>query len=80
MFDILHYLMLQHSVAVVYFDQETGAPHAIRWSKSFVFALKQAFSYFSVTNRKKKQKRKESRTKTCNFPQELTSFWVSTSV
>ena len=41
-----------------------GAPHAVRWSKSFVFAFKQVFSYFSVTNRKKK-KRQESRTKTC---------------
>ena len=41
---------------VVYFDKQTGAQHAVHWSKSFVFALKQVFSYFSVTNRKKKGK------------------------
>ena len=42
----------------MYFDQPTGAPHAVLWSKSFVFALKQVFSYFSVTNRKKERKKK----------------------
>ena len=40
----------------MYFDQQPGAPHAIRWSKSFVSALKQLFSSFSFTNRKKKEK------------------------
>ena len=34
---------------VVYFDQRTGTLHPVRWSKSFVFAWKQVFSYFSVT-------------------------------
>ena len=43
-----------------------GAPHAVRWSKSFVFGFKQVFSYFSVTKGKKKEQRKESCTKTCN--------------
>ena len=38
---------------VVYFDQRKGAC----WLKSIVFALKQVFSPFSVTN-KKREKRK----------------------
>ena len=42
---------------VVHFDQQTGAPHAICWS--FVSALKQVFLSFSITNGKKKEKRKE---------------------
>ena len=25
----------REGVGVVYFDQQTGAPHAVRWSKSF---------------------------------------------
>ena len=33
-----------------------GAPHAVHWSKSFVFVLKQVFSYFSVTNGNKERK------------------------
>ena len=41
---------------VVYLNQRTGAPHAVWWSKSFVFALKQSFLYFSITNGKKKGK------------------------
>ena len=40
--------------SVVYFYQQTGAPHAVCWLKSFVFELKQVFSYFSVTNGKKR--------------------------
>ena len=40
---------------VVYFDQLMGAPHALHWLKSFVFALKQVFSYFSVPNGKKER-------------------------
>ena len=47
-------------LSVVYFDQQMSAPHAARWSKSFVFALKQDFSYFSVTNGKKKQKKRKA--------------------
>ena len=35
---------------VVYFDQQTGALHAIGWSKSFFSALKQVFLSFSITN------------------------------
>ena len=27
----------------MYFDQHMGAPHAVHWSKSFVFAFKQVF-------------------------------------
>ena len=37
-----------------------GAPHTVRWSKSFDFVLKQVFSSFSVTNGKKKEKGGES--------------------
>ena len=44
-------------VLVVYFDQQMGPPHTIRWSKSFVSMVKQVFWYFSVTNGRK---RKES--------------------
>ena len=35
-----------------------GAP--IRWSKSFVFAFKQVFSYFFVTNGKKEKKERKA--------------------
>ena len=45
---------------VVYFDQQTGVLHIVCWLKSFYLALKQVFPSFSVTNRKKKEKRKES--------------------
>ena len=47
-------------IADVYFDQQTGAPHVILWSKSFVSALKQAFPSLFITNGKKKEKRQES--------------------
>ena len=43
---------------VVYFDQRTGAPHAVHWLKSFVSALKKVFLPFSVTNRRKRKKGK----------------------
>ena len=34
--------MLQaYDIGVVYFDQPTGAPHAIPWSQTFVSVLKQ---------------------------------------
>ena len=39
-----------------YFDQQSGALHTVGWSKSFDFALKQVFSYFSVTKGKKERK------------------------
>ena len=29
-----------HTIFVVYFDHQTGAPHAVGWLKSFVFAFK----------------------------------------
>ena len=44
----------------MYVDQPMGALQAIHWSKSFVSAVKQFFSSFSVTNGKKKEKRIES--------------------
>ena len=31
---------------VVYFDHQTGAPHAIHWSESFVSALKKIYHLF----------------------------------
>ena len=43
----------------MYFDQRTGALHAICWSKSFVSALKHIFCLFPSLKGKKK-KRKES--------------------
>ena len=42
---------------VVYFDQQTGAPHAIHWSKSIFLMLKQLFP--SLTEQKKKKKEKK---------------------
>ena len=48
------------SICVVYFDHPTGAPQAVCWSKSFVSTLKQVFSSFSITNRKKERKKKFS--------------------
>ena len=50
-------------VFFVYFDLQMGAPHAVCWSKSFVFAFKQVFLYFSVTNGKKKGKPHKSKQK-----------------
>ena len=46
------------NMIVVYFDKQTGAPHAVHWSKSFVFVLMQVFSYFSFTNGKIRTKKK----------------------
>ena len=44
---------------VVYLDQQTGALHAIYWSKSFVSAPKQIFCLFlSLTEKRKKKDRK----------------------
>ena len=44
---------------VVYFDQQMGALHAVCWLKSFFSFLKQVFSSFSVTNRKKRKKKEK---------------------
>ena len=41
---------------VVYYEQQTGAPHTVRWSKLKFLAIKQVFLSFSVTNRKKEKK------------------------
>ena len=70
LFDILLHIVLKtvlalkHIIFVVYFDQQTGAPHAVPWSKSFVSARKQIFSSFSVSNGKKKGKRENNTKKT----------------
>ena len=45
---------------VVYFNHRMGAPHAVLGLKSFIFALKPVFSYFSVTNRKKKKNQRKA--------------------
>ena len=50
------------SMPVVYFDQQTGAPHAVRWSKSFVSTWKQVISSSSATNRKKRKKKESVKT------------------
>ena len=50
---------------VVYFDQLTGALHTVCWLKLFVFALKQIFSYFSITNGKRERKAAQKHDKTC---------------
>ena len=47
---------MQHCLFVTYFDQQTGALHAIGWYESFLGAFKQVFQSFSVTNGKKKRK------------------------
>ena len=38
----INYHLIKKVLSVVYFDQQTGAPHAYSWSKSFVSAWKQA--------------------------------------
>ena len=50
----------QHIMSVVYFNQQTGAPQAFRWSKSIFLTLKQLFTSLTEQN---KEKRKESRQK-----------------
>ena len=46
---------------VVYFNQWMGAPHTVHWLKSFVSALKQVFSFFSVTNGKEERKKRKAK-------------------
>ena len=48
---------------IVYFDQRTGAPNAVRWLKSIFLMLKQLFPSLTEQN---KEKRKKSHTKKCN--------------
>ena len=57
------FVLCSNNSYVVYFDQQTGAPHTIRWSKSLV--LNKFLFIFPSLTEKKKEKRKESRTKTC---------------
>ena len=47
-------MKMQNSIAVVYFDQQTCAPHAVRWSKSIFLTLNQLFP--SLTEKKKAAK------------------------
>ena len=44
LFFCLFNLLFSSLKAVVYFNQRTGALHAVPWSKSIVFAFKQVFS------------------------------------
>ena len=39
---------------VVYFDQLTGAPHAVCWSKSFIFCTFLSMFFFFVCDRKRR--------------------------
>ena len=67
---------------VVYFDQRTGAPHAVCWSKSYILALKQVFHFFlSQWKKRKKIERKAQKItrKTWWISRELTSVCISTS-
>ena len=80
-FDTLSFLfifkhLLHAQLSVAYFDQQTGARYVVCWSKSFVSALKQVFPSFYITN----GKRQKIERKAQNLSQELTSFWVSTSI
>ena len=76
---------------VVYFDQRTGALHAIPWLKIFFLAFKHLlpsktekrkhknyhnlFYYYTQNTSFIHKNKKKS-----NFPSELTSIWVSTSI
>ena len=59
---------------VVYFDQQKGAPQAIRWSKSFVFAFKQFFLMFPPIMEKKEKERKAAQKHAINIF--FYFFWV----
>ena len=43
-------------VFVVYFHQQMGAPHVVRWLKSFVFVLNKFFWHFFCHKHKKDRK------------------------
>ena len=60
---LICYLFISQGLVVVYFDEPTGAAHAVCWSKPFVSGLKQVFSSFSNTNVKKERKLKITRKK-----------------
>ena len=47
------------SGVVYFFDQPMGAPHAVSWSKSTVFAFKQVFLVFFRHKCKKERKKIE---------------------
>ena len=50
-------LVLKHPpIFVVYFDQRMGAPHAVRWSKSFFWRQDNFFRQVLWLNVKKRQK------------------------
>ena len=53
------YCVANIHIPVVHFDQQTGAPHAVCWSKSFVLALKQVFPFFLTQTGKKEGKHKK---------------------
>ena len=42
------YVISCHETPVVYFDQQTGAPHTVRWSKSLFCSVSDRKSCFSV--------------------------------
>ena len=50
----------------MYFDQQTGALHAVSWTKSFFLRFNKFSHIFPSLTEEKKEKRKESHTKTCN--------------
>ena len=44
----------------MYFDQQMGATHAVRWSKSFVFAGIQVFLYLLFTEKLEEKKERKA--------------------
>ena len=71
-------ILAVYSLPVVYFHQQMVAPHTVHWLKSFVFVLKQVFSYFSVTNGKKKGKPHKNMLVLTSYHDNLynTVFWI----
>ena len=60
-------------MTVVYFDQQTGAPQAFRWSKSF-FDAKASYSVFFPSQMEKK-KGKPKKIQEKHFKYALSSFF-----
>ena len=58
------FVLCSNNSYVVYFDQQTGALHTIRWSKSFV--LNKFFHIFPSLTEKKERKALQKSAKTCN--------------